>query len=483
MAKDATTDGTPGGFPVMSSDMTFADVGSWGLRQFSGWVREEFLPQLTGRQAARVFREMSDNNATCGSILFAITQSLRNVKWQTIAADDSPEAAAEAEFAESLRTDMSHTWEDFITEVLSMLTYGFSPHEIVYKKRLGEQPEGGKIPGSKFSDGRIGLRRLPIRGQDTIIKWFFDPNGSVRGMTQQPWTGPMIDLPIEKLLLFRPTAHKNNPEGRSILRNAYQPYYYVKRLQELEAIMLERMSGLPIMKIPSQMFEGAAANNPAAVQALAAYKRIVSNVRVDEQMGIVLPSDTYMGPTGPSSVPMYEFDFAVPGSGKGTTNFDTPITRYKIDIMTSVLADWLTMGHESRGTQSLAGTKVDMFFYAMEGWLDAIAAVLNRYLLPRIWRINGLDLSLMPQWLATMPRRIDIDALGSFILSLAQSGMQLFPDEDLENYIRDAAGLPDLSDHAEGDSGGSGNGPMSAADLKKVLLSSAAKKILAKRRG
>jgi hypothetical protein len=34
---------------------------------------------------------------------------------------------------------MSHTFEDFITEALSMLGYGYSVHEIVYKRRLGPQ--------------------------------------------------------------------------------------------------------------------------------------------------------------------------------------------------------------------------------------------------------------------------------------------------------------------------------------------------------
>jgi hypothetical protein len=59
----------------------------------------------------------------------------------------------------------------------------------------------------------------------------------------------MRDIPIEKMLLFRPITHKNNPEGRSILRTAYTSYY-VKRLQELEAILGERMGGIPIVKVP-----------------------------------------------------------------------------------------------------------------------------------------------------------------------------------------------------------------------------------------
>src|SRR5260221_7623332 len=49
--------------PTLSYGMNFKDFGSYGLRQWSGWIREEFLPQLVGREAARVYREMADNSA------------------------------------------------------------------------------------------------------------------------------------------------------------------------------------------------------------------------------------------------------------------------------------------------------------------------------------------------------------------------------------------------------------------------------------
>jgi hypothetical protein len=45
-----------------------------------------------------------------------------------------------------------------------------------------------------------------------------------------------------------------------------------------------------------------------------------------------------------------------------------------------------------------------------------------------------------------MAQQINLDMLGNFILALSQSGAQLFPDEDLETYIRDVAGLPDAMD-------------------------------------
>lgn len=450
-AKDPYMDGSGGwAIPQFDHGMTFKDVGSTGLRRFSGYVREEFSPALMGRQAVRVYREMRDNSPTVGAIMFAILGVMRKVEWRTEPANDTAEAEKLAEFADSLRLDMSHSWEDFIVEALSMLTYGFAPHEIIYKRRNGAKRPSSPFPSSKFDDGMVGIRRLPIRGQDTVLKWFFGVNGEILGLTQQPYTGPLIDLPIEKLLLFRPMQHKGNPEGYSVLRTAYRSYYFVKRLEEQEAILFERMSGLPTLRVPNQLLEAANANDPAAVATLAAYKKIVTNVRIDEQMGLLLPSDMWPGTNGASTAPMFEFKFEVPqGGAKSGVDADKTISRHKLDIMTSVLADFIQLGHEERGTQSLAVTKVDLFMQAVEGWMNAIAAVLNRHLLPRVWALNGLNVDLMPQYVPDMVQRIDLDVLSNFILRLSQAGMPLFPDEQLESALRDGAGLPDIDNDAE----------------------------------
>jgi hypothetical protein len=480
--RDPYMDGSGGwAIPELTAGLTFKEWGSSGLRQYGGWVREEFLPQLLGRQAARAYREMYDNSPVVGAVMFAIQQTMRKVEWRTQGVADTGPAKAMEDFADSLRFDMSHTWEDFITEALSMLVYGYAPHEIVYKRRLGKSPPGGgdtrdanAIPRSEFDDGLVGLRRLPVRGQDTILKWFFSVNGDILGLTQQPWIGQLIDIPIEKMLLFRPGAHKNNPEGRSILRTAYRPYYFIKRLEEQEAIWLERMSGVPVLQIPSAILEaGNVSGNAAGQAALQTYKNMITNIRMDEQMGVLLPSDRYAGGTGASPERMFEFRLEVP-SGRATAGFDVSIGRYKTDILMSVLADFIQLGHTARGTQNLALSKVDMFFQAIEGWLNSIAGVLNRHLLPKIWGLNGFDPELMPEYVPDLAQRVDLDAMGNFVLHLSQAGAQLFPDLDLENYLRDAGGLPDISDEAAYNAAGA------ASDtdvLAKILKGSIARRL------
>jgi hypothetical protein len=454
---------TPGAKPAFDpkeSDsavqgLTFREIGSSGLRAFSGWVKEEVLLELQGRQGAQKYREMGDNSPTIGAVLYAIQSTMRKVEWRVLpnVDDGAARGAAEeaVEFVQSCMDDMSHTWADLMNENLSALQYGYAPHEIVYKRRQGKNPpmlqNGLSQASSDYDDGYIGWRRIPIRGQDTIIQWFFDSVGTIKGVRQLPWTGIMRDIAIEKMLLFRPFTHKNNPEGRSILRTAYIPYYYVKRLQEQEAILGERMGGVPVARVPLATIEAANAGNAKAVATMNSFKQLAVNVRIDEQMGVVIPSDTFEGTNGPSAIRMFDLELLTPQGGRGTAlNFEVAITRNNISMLTSVMADFLTLGHEARGTQSLAVTKVDMFFQAVEGYLNSFAQVYNKYALPRLWELNGFDPATMPIIEPDLAQRVDLDVLSNYVLRLSQAGMPMFPNEDLQTFILDAGGLPDVSD-------------------------------------
>jgi hypothetical protein len=494
-AINPVTDSSFGYVPPSIDDrgLLFKDVGSTGLRQYGGWVREEFLQQLQGRQGARVYREMLDNSSAVGAIVFAIQQTMRDVEWRVIPADQTPEAIEKADWADSLRGDMSHSWEDFVVEALSMIGYGYAPHEIVYKKRLGRNPPKSAPgankgsantladtdpPTSIYDDGTIGIRRLPLRGQDTVLKWFFGQNGEIQGVTQQPWMGPLIDLPIEKMLLFRPMQYKNNPEGRAVIRNSYRPYYFLKRLEEMQAINLERMSGVPALYIPSALWSAAKGSGPEASAATAAieqYKKIVSNVRQDEQMGVLLPSDTYRNGDGTvTQVKMFDFQLVSPAS-RASADFQAVKEGYRLEILTTVLADFIALGHGARGTQALATSKIDIFYSAVSGWLASIAAVLNRYMLPRLWELNGWDFDTMPSYQPDLPQRVDLDGLSMFIFQLSQAGITFGGDPAVEGYLRDVAGLPDAAE--EGVDQTVSASPNPAETLKKILRASLAKRL------
>jgi hypothetical protein len=427
-----------------------AEIGVSGLRAFHGYLDEEFVPALRGASGRRKLREMADNDPTVGAVLSAIGLVVRAVDWTW---EPSPDAAsqataeAEAEFAESLFADMSHTQEEFLGEMIwGTLTYGFSPHEIVLKRRLGpDQKDPAKR--SRYTDGRIGIRKLPLRAQDTIDRWDMQEDGGIAGVWQQPpMGGGLRYLPIERLLIFRTVSRKNSPEGVSILRNAYKPWFFLNKIQEIEAVGIEReLAGLPVIRLPSSLLSATDAESRAILEV---YKKLGRDAKNNSQGCAILPSDTYKGPTGEiSSVRMIDFEVL---KGGGTRAIDTSavVRRYQQDIARSVLADFIMLGADGKGSYALSDNKTSLFYRAIETILWDAAAVINRHLMPRLWAINGLPFETMPSIVPGRLAGVDLDKLGEFVGKIAAAGAPLFPDDELEDRLREEADLPPKSEEA-----------------------------------
>ena len=114
-----------------------SELGRIGQRRYGGVIYEEFLPELRGKRGIAVYNEMSENDDIVGAILFAIEMLLRQCDWNIEPGGDSAKDIEAAEFVESCMNDMQKTWIDTVSEILSFLTFGWSFHEIVYKRRMG----------------------------------------------------------------------------------------------------------------------------------------------------------------------------------------------------------------------------------------------------------------------------------------------------------------------------------------------------------
>lgn len=415
-------------------------IGSTGLRQTGGYLYEEVLKELRGQNGARVYRDMSDNDPIVGAVLFAISMLIRQCEWTVQAADDSGESETAKEFVDEVIADMNTPMSSVVGEACSMFTYGYAPMEIVWKRRSG--PKSDKRLASKFSDGRIGVRAISLRAQTSIVRWLIDEvDGTINGIVQQPINGGMVTIPAEKMCLFRTTDERNNPEGRSILRNAYRPWMFKKRIEEIEGIGIERdLAGLPVARIPSNYFDASA--DPTEKATLAAWKRLVTSVRRDQQEGLLLPSDR-------DASGNLLFDFQLLNAG-GSRTFDTTrvIDRYNRAIATSVLADFIFLGQQSVGSFALSSDKTALFATALGAFLKMMGDVLNT-VIDRLWVLNGFEQSTKPIIVPGDLEKQNIAELATFVQTLAQAGAQMFPDRELENHLRKTAGLPLAPDDGE----------------------------------
>jgi len=408
-----------------------AEMGSTGLKRVGGVILEEWLPQLRGEQGRRAWREMSDGDPTVGAVLFAIEMLIRQVEWSTEGASDEPAEKDKAEFLWQCMSDLDKPWVSLIADVLTMLPFGWAVHELVYKQRAGVAGN----PPSAHDDGRIGWHRLPARGQDTLLEWRLSETEQVEAFVQaHPVTFQRIEIPIEKLIHFK-TRERRGPEGVSVLRNAFRPWLFKKRLEEIEAIGIERdMAGMPVAYVPTELMDPMASASQKAL--LDEIKKIVRGIKINEQMGVVFPQEF-----DHSGQPRYKLEL-LSAFGSKARSPDPAIRRYKQDIATTVLADFILLGHEKVGSFALSSSKTALFSAAMGAWLDTIAETLNMQAVPRLFALNGIP--------APYPRIVhgdietpDLDALSNFILRLANAGALTLPDERLERYLRRAASLPE----------------------------------------
>jgi hypothetical protein len=423
--------------PIEKKTAAFTQIGLSGLNRYpgSGIIEEEFLSELRGRRGIKVFTEMWHNDPIISAMIFAIDMFMRRTKWHMQPADDSAKAEADAQFVEECRQDMSHTWADLISEINSMLPYGWSYFELVYKRRNGKKVNSLGDADSKFTDNKIGWRKIEIRSQSSFYQWEFDEDGSIAGMTQMAAPDYTTrTIPIEKALLFRTTSRKNSPEGVSVLRSAYRPWYFKKRIEEIEGVGVERdLAGLPFATVPAQMLSPNASEQQKAV--LSAIQTMVKNVRRDQIEGVIWPMEY-----DEQGKPLY--DFKLLNSG-GTRQFETNtiITRYEQRMAMSVLADFILLGNDSSGSFALGVSKASMFQSALAAWLDGIEDVFNNYAIPRLFRLNGME-GPYPKLRHEEVQKPALQDISVFLSALAGAGAQLFPDVELENSLREMASLP-----------------------------------------
>lgn len=412
------------------------EFGRIGQKRVGGFYSEEFLKELKGRKGMEVYKEMTSNDEVIGAIDTVIELIIRQVTWDVEAGGKKTQVDQKAaEFVKSCLDDMQKTWTDTIAEILSFIDYGWSFHEIVYKFRRGVQVD--RRYRSKYDDGLIGWAKLPIRAQDTLWEWQVDNEDNLLGMTQlPPPTYQLLTIPIEKALHFRTTSAKDNPEGRSIWRRAYRPWYFKKRIQEIEGIGIERdLAGLPVL-IPPESVDIYNTNDPEMVKTLAWATKTVTSIRRDSMEGVVIP---------------YGWTLQLLNSG-GRRNFDTSkvIERYDTRIAMLGLADFMLLGHQNTGSYALSSDKTELFTLALKAFLGIICEVFNNQAIPRLIDLNASafrGLTGYPQLKHGDVEAPNLKDLSAFIKDMTGVGV-IVPGPELERYVRQVANLPEEAEAA-----------------------------------
>lgn len=410
--------------------VNFKQLGTTGLKRYGPYVYEEFLPELRWPYAGKIYQEMADNDPVIGAILYLAEMLIRGTTWNVEPASTSAEDVEAAKFLESCMNDMDMSWANTISEILSMLTYGFSFHEIVYKVRRGPNEVSPRYK-SKYSDGRIGWRRLPIRAQTSLHEWKFNDEGDVIAFVQMAEPDfKLVTIPMSKGLLFRTRVSRNNPEGKSLLRNAYRPWFFKKHFEEIEGIGIERdLAGFPVLKAPQDL-DLWNEDDERMVALRTRAEELVASVRRDSEEGILLP---------------YGWELSLLSSGSSRQiNIGETIDRYDNRIAITMLSDIILIGNNKAGSFALADTKQSMLAAALQAQLQNISDVFNNKAVPDLFNYNYFpNITGLPK---IVPGQIQTPSLKELALVLRAMRLNIAGDMKLQNYLRHILGMPDLDE-------------------------------------
>lgn len=409
--------------------VNFKQLGTTGLKRYGPYVYEEFLPELRWPRAGKVYQEMADNDPVIGAILYLAEMLIRGTSWGVPPASTSKVDVEAAEFLKSCMDDMEMSWPDTISEILSMLTYGFSFHEILYKVRRGPTERSARYR-SKYNDGRIGWRNLPVRSQNSLNGWIFNKDNEAVAFEQlaEPDYQRVV-IPFSKGLLFRTRVTRDNPEGKSLLRNAYRPWFFKKHFEEIEGIGIERdLAGFPVLQSPEGL-DLWNEDDPNMVALRSRAEELVANVRRDSEEGILLP---------------YGWDLKLLTSGSSRQlDIGGTIERYDNRIAITMLSDIILLGNKS-GSFALADTKQSMLASSLQSQLLNIADVFNTRAVPRLFQANTfVGLTALPK---IVPGQIQTPSLKEVALILRAMGLKINDDMELQNYLRRVMNMPELTE-------------------------------------
>lgn len=420
------------------------EIGTTGLEVVDSLVDEQIKKELKWPESSLVYKKMS-NDPIVRSGISLIEMMIGKIDWEVKEPENATdEQLKKTEFIRQCMKDMDHSWEDFLTEVVSYITYGFSVHEKVFRKR-------SKDKGSKYEDNLVGWKKLAIRSQDTLYQWKWDETGrELTGVYQD--LGRVnnysdrfgsfilknkdpkgILIPRRKFLLFRYDGKRGNPIGNSPLNACYQPYMFRSIIEEQEAIGISRdLAGMPVLGLhPKYMSEDA---TPEDKQIYAYYKKVIANIQNNEQSGLIYP--LMYNDQGKKII-----EFELMGT-KGGKQYDTDkiIKRYDDKILTTLFADILKLGQQTHGSFSLAGAKTNIIAMNIETRLKEITSVINNDLIPHTFALNGWDDTEFPQIVHTDIDEEDLDEFSKLIQRLGSVGY-LPRTKDIVTQVVDRAGF------------------------------------------
>jgi len=387
-------------------------AGWWGLDD----ALYEPTPELRWPLSIRVYDSMRRQDAQVASVLRAVTLPIRRTQWRIdgsgcrpevaqLVADDLGLALIGADpMAPTLRTKDRFSWSEHLQMALLMLPYGHMFFEQVY--RLDDS-------------GAARLRKLAPRMPRSLVAIHVAADGGLLSIQQNAplgMGGPLATIPVNRLVAYVNDREGGNWLGTSLLRTCYKNWLIKDRLLRVQAQTIER-NGMGVPLYIGQ--EGASEEDLIKGAALA------QAWRAGENAGASVPHGANLLLKGVD--------------GKLPQPADDAIRYHDEQIARAVLAHFLNLGTQT-GSWALGSTFADFFTLSLQSVAEAVRDIANAHVVEDLVDVNFGPTEPAP--------RIVFDEIGSqrnatadAIKMLIDAGV-IFPDRTLEDFVRNAYGLP-----------------------------------------
>ena len=421
--------------------ISLREQGYSGLKVTNGQIIEESQKAFQYPHIVKVVEEFRAI-PTVAAGMHVYRSSIARKKWRVVAPPDADDKLKErTKIIGTMLLDMEDSWSCFINSIIPFKEFGFSIHNIVLKRRLHSN-------GSLYNDGLVGIKRLPVRNQGTIKKWYFDEgNRDLLSVGQSVSTiqdnhkllpllnnDNLIEIPRQNFLLFTSNGTSGNPQGVSLYKSIYLAAKQLMLLQDhLMLIAAREGKGRLKIEVPAAYLDPESSLDGGAAKA--AFETLAKNIDSGTAGTLILPQEIDQE----SGLKLFDYGY-MENKGTSTIDIEKAIEALKNDILQGLAVDVLKLGANG-GSNALAESKTSMLSLMLDTIMKEIADPLNKQLIPLLFRMNGWSTESLPHFEYYDDEDVSIlDVSAAMQRLLAVGGIER--TRPLLNYNAGIFGLP-----------------------------------------
>lgn len=398
-------------------------IGSSGIESYAGYPSEDYLQIMRGSDRADIFDKMRRGDSCVKMILLAVKSSILAATFEIKPASDKlmsdrETAEADAELARHILFNTFGDQEDgdsflqFVKEALTMIEFGHSVFEMVDKPIINDPTIGT----------HIGIGSMGWRSPRTIERWNLNKQTQRLESISQYAFGDLdrtVDIPSEFLAVFSLDREGSNYEGISALRPCYGDWFRKQHFHKMNAIGAEKFAiPTPTVAVPdgkenSQEFE----------EMKAVLERFTSH------------ESAYLSyPAG--------WELELHSNLYDPAKLETSIDKCDTRMVKAFMANFLELGLNGFGSQSLSFDLSDFFLNSLQHIADSIAKVISVRIIKRYVMINRGPRAAYPTLEVNGISDKAGQELAGIIKIFTDSGI-IKADDPLEEHVRLRYGLPE----------------------------------------